>query len=155
MEDTKKLEGQSSEYLEKQIHNYEEKHKEVQQKLLVLKVKRTSVEDAKVDLKEKILKLMPAIPEETQKKIKDLETKEGEVIESLLKEEADLAIQIKNLIMELGITVGLEDKSAMAIYKKGIWKWNNDKLEGMAILQPGILQARTQGKSSVSIKINK
>jgi hypothetical protein len=87
-----------------------------------------------------------------QQEIKD---KYEPLIKQLQQEEADLAVQIKDAVVQLEATIKSEEAGAQAVYVKPSAKWNNQKLEGLMMAFPQLEQAREFGKPSVRILIDK
>ena len=63
---------------------------------------------------------------------------------------ADLTNQIKTEVIAAGGTA--KGEFLQAIYMKGRTSWDSKKLEGLAIALPQLLEARTIGEPSVSIR---
>lgn len=63
---------------------------------------------------------------------------------------ADLEAQVKQEVLKGGETV--KGTHLMAVYNKPRVSWNSDKLEGLALVIPKILDAREVGKPSVTIR---
>lgn len=64
----------------------------------------------------------------------------------------ELADEIKGYVLQAGITVRGAQAPIMAVFGHTPVKWNDDKLMGYAAAHPEVLDFRTPGKPTVSIR---
>ena len=120
--------------------------------LLQLVTKQRAIEAQREDLNQELIKMVPVEILQKQQALKDATEP---LITQLQKEEADLAVKIKNMVVDYGMTIKSEEAGAQAIYVSPSPKWDNDKLEGFLTAFPRLELARTWGKPSVRILIDK
>jgi len=87
---------------------------------------------------------------ETYEARRDQYQAELDGIESEIKQLGD---EIKAEVAEVGETVNGE--GIKAVFTKGRVSWNDSFLMGLATIHPAIMQGRTVGKASVSIRVEK
>jgi hypothetical protein len=119
----------------------------IQAKLNTLKELRTSLDVLAIE-KQKMIDTV--YTPEIRAKISDIEAEfsgKGEIAKTKADE---LEKEIKEEVIELGVTV--KGDFLMAVWNKGRTTWNTEALDGYAAGHPEIEQFRKTGKPSIAIK---
>jgi hypothetical protein len=129
----------------KQTKNIEEVVSEKLDKLAAIRSIATDTQKEMETLIERAFSLLPDLDMERQNLLacqKACQDDEGALIG-----------EIKEAVLEHGSTIKGED--LMAVWSKGRTSWDTKKLDGFAAAHPEILQFKSSGKPSISIKENK
>jgi hypothetical protein len=91
-----------------------------------------------------------ATPPEVKMALADIESEFSGHFENVDKQIAAITADVKEAVIAEGATV--KGTNLQAVFAKGRTSWDSKKLEGLAIALPQLLEARTIGEPSVSIR---
>mgnify|MGYP001404507828 CR=1 FL=1 len=94
-----------------------------------------------------------AIPAEVKVRLDEIEAEFGPAIQAAANGIALLEIEIKTAVIQAGASA--KGGFLQAIYSKGRVSWDTKALEGVAAVHPELLQFRSVGAPSVSIRVVK
>ena len=121
-------------------------------KLVLLRDLRTQTQETNDEKQKRIDDLLP---KSTREKISHIEEDFKERLEHLAEREKSLKEEISSQVIVVGETVSSDEAMLQAVYAKGRTSWNNDSLTGYAVAHPEILDFRSVGDPSVSIREKK
>ncbi len=136
-----------------EAHRFEYNKAEAQKKLCLINEKNGRINAIKEKANNTIAELENEIPVFLRQEIARTKLETEKSTKAFQKDQDELILEVKQLVLEIGETVQTEDKKATATFKHTPGKWNTDMLAGMAISMPGIMKAYTEGKPSVSFTL--
>jgi DnaJ-domain-containing protein 1 len=90
------------------------------------------------------------VPAEVRAVLQAIDEEFQPTISALESEIAETKREIERLVLQLGQTV--KSTRAIAVYNKGRVTWDNQALEGFAVVHPEILAFRKEGEPYITIR---
>jgi hypothetical protein len=110
---------------------------------------RAAVEVARMDMEARRREILAPV----QQDLSDLEAEYGGMLAAGSDRIADLEARVRGAVLQVGKSV--KSEALHAVVSKGRVSWDTKALDGYAVAHPEILQFRSEGLPSVSIRTSK